>query len=152
MNLAHLHLLITHLPIYGSLLGIIVLVYGIVSRSVQTRQAAYLVLLLSSVGAIIAFSTGESAEETVEHITGINKQLIETHENAAKITLTAMILTGISSLLGLFVSNKKNRYAKIILSIALIISSIGFISAAYTGYLGGQIRHTEIHDHVKQTI
>jgi hypothetical protein len=37
MNQTHIHLLITHLPIYGSMIGAFVLLYGIWSSSIQTK-------------------------------------------------------------------------------------------------------------------
>ena len=39
MSAVHLHLLINHLPIFGSLLGILVLVYGIWVKSEHTKIA-----------------------------------------------------------------------------------------------------------------
>jgi len=50
MNQTHIHLLITHLPIFGSMIGAFVLLYGIFTKSIQTKTAAYLVLILSSLG------------------------------------------------------------------------------------------------------
>lgn len=57
MDPTHLHLLITHLPIYGSILGTLVLVYGMLTKSRHTRMATYLVLLISAIGGVVAFST-----------------------------------------------------------------------------------------------
>jgi hypothetical protein len=62
MNQTHVHLLITHLPILGSFLGALVLVYGLFSGSYSTKIAAYLLLIISSAGAGIAYLTGEGAE------------------------------------------------------------------------------------------
>ncbi|MEJ6980036.1 hypothetical protein WG906_06220 [Pedobacter sp. P351] len=69
----HLHLLITHLPIFGSITGAIVLAYGLAIKTPPTLSVAYLVLIISSVGAVIAHQTGEAAEETVEHLQCISK-------------------------------------------------------------------------------
>ena len=71
MNQTHLHLLITHLPIFGSILGGLVLAHGIWTKSNQTKIAAYNVLIISSIGAVVAYLTGEGAEETVEKIPGV---------------------------------------------------------------------------------
>ena len=79
MNQTHVHLLITHLPIYGSILGFIILAYGLWTKSNQTKIAAYIVFIISSIGAGIAYLTGEAAEETVEDIQGVAKKMIEEH-------------------------------------------------------------------------
>lgn len=73
MDQTHLHLLITHLPIIGSILGALVLAYGIWTKTYQTQVAAYGVLIISSIGAGISYLTGEAAEETVENKYGIPK-------------------------------------------------------------------------------
>lgn len=144
MDQTHVHLLITHLPIFGSILGAIVLAYGLATKTQQTLIAAYLVLIISAVGAFIAHQTGEAAEETVEHIQGISKNLIEEHEESAEIALIAMIVLGLFSLVALFLAYRKSSYSYSLAWITLIISLVSFGIVARTGYLGGQIRHTEI--------
>ena len=80
MSQTHLHLLITHLPIFGSVLGGLVLAHGLWTRSSQTKIAAYNLLILSAIGAVIAYMTGEAAEETIENIQGVATNMIEEHE------------------------------------------------------------------------
>ncbi|MBO9201582.1 MULTISPECIES: DUF2231 domain-containing protein [Niastella] len=145
MDPTHLHLMITHLPIYGSILGTLVLIYGMATKSHHTKMAAYFVLLIASLGGIVAFSTGEAAEETVENMQGISKNLIEEHEEFANITFVVIVVLGVTSLVGLLW--KKSKLINLISIIALILSIICVGMSSWTGYLGGQIRHTEI-DHV----
>ncbi|MBC8052287.1 MAG: hypothetical protein H7Y13_04435 [Sphingobacteriaceae bacterium] len=144
MDQTHLHLLITHLPIFGSILGGIVLAYGLWAKVRQTLIAAYTVLIISSTGAIIGYITGEAAEETVEHLQGISENVIKQHENFAQIALISMLLVGILSLIGLFLAYRKSLYSNTIGWITLVVSLISFGIIARTGYLGGQIRHTEL--------
>lgn len=77
MDQAHLHLIINHLPVFGSILGGIVLAYGLWTKTNQTKVAAYILFIISSIGAGISYLTGEAAEETVENIAGVSKDLIE---------------------------------------------------------------------------
>jgi len=144
MNLTHLHLLITHLPIFGTITGLLILQYGIYTGSYHTKMAAYAVLLVAAVGGIIAFSTGEAAEETVENMLGITKNVIEEHEEFAKITLISIIALGVVSLAAIYLTWKKSKSAKAISIIVLVLSLICFGMTSWTGYLGGQIRHTEV--------
>ncbi|HEY0666771.1 MAG TPA: DUF2231 domain-containing protein [Sphingobacteriaceae bacterium] len=147
-----MHLLITHLPIFGSVLGALVLIIGIATGSRSTLNAAYVVLLISAIGGMIAYSTGESAEETVEHLPGVSRGIIEAHEEVAKITVVTTILMGVFSALALLTRNSnKNFIAKTLSRLVLVIALLSFGMAAYTGYLGGQIRHTEIKNNVNQT-
>ncbi len=144
MDQTHLHLLITHLPIYGTILGAIVLAYGLATKSQHTANAAYVVLIISAIGGFIAKQTGEAAEETVENIKGISEDLIHEHEESADIAIIAIIILGVISLVAILASYKKWSFSNSMGWIVLIISLITFGLVARTGYLGGQIRHTEI--------
>ncbi len=144
MNQAHVHLLITHLPIFGSILGGFVLVHGIFSQSNQTKIAAYNIFIISSIGAAIAYFTGEGAEEMVENIQGVVEATIKTHEEFAIFALISLIMLGLASILGLVLTIRKSPLTKIIAFVILIISIISFGLVARTGYLGGKIRHTEL--------
>lgn len=144
MNQVHFHLLITHLPIFGSVLGCFVLAHGIWSKSSQTNIAGYNVLILSSIGAVVAYLTGEGAEEAVENIPGVGKNMIELHEDFAMFALVGLITVGITSILGLYLTIKKSSQASTASLIVMVVSIISFVLVARTGYLGGQIRHTEV--------
>ena len=144
MNQTHIHLLITHLPIFGSMLGGIVLAHGLWTKSNQIIIAAYYVLIISSLGAGIAYLTGEGAEESVEHLQGVAKANIEQHKDFAVFALIALIILGLASVLGLFISLRKMQLTRTTAFVILLISIISFGLVARTGYLGGQIRHTEL--------
>ena len=145
MNQAHIHLLITHLPIFGSILGGLVLVHGIWTKSNHTMVAAYNLFILSAIGAGIAYLTGEGAEEAVENIQGIAEATIEKHEDFALFALISLIMLGIASLLGLLVTYSKSIMTRTVAFVVLFIALVSFALVARTGYLGGQIRHTEVH-------
>lgn len=144
MNPAHIHLIITHLPIYGALLGALVLAHGIWSKNEPTKIAAYNLFILSAMGAAIAYFTGEGAEESVEHLPGVAKNMIDEHEDFAIAALVALMALGGASLVGLAASIKKWAASKSLAFVVLLTALIAFGLAARTGYLGGQIRHTEI--------
>ena len=150
MNQAHLHLLVTHLPIFGSIIGALVLVYGLWAKSNHTKNAAYFIFIISAIGAGIAYLTGEGAEHAVKHLPGVTKNLIEIHEDAAMYALISLIVLGAMSLIALFVSRYKVSLIKSTSTVILIFSLISFGLVARTGYLGGQIRHTEISNNASQ--
>lgn len=144
MSQVHLHLLITHLPVFGSILGALVLGYGLWAKSNQTKNAAYFIFIISAIGALIAYLTGEGAEEAVEKIQGVSENMIELHEDAAMYALISLIALGAMSIIALAVSRFKNSLIQATATVVLILSLISFGLVARTGYLGGQIRHTEI--------
>lgn len=144
MNPTHIHIVITHLPIYGAFLGTLVLAWSLFARSAPTKVAAYGVLLIASVGAVIAFRTGGDAEETAERIAGISKTALEAHEHFADNAYVAFLVLGVASLLAIWITYRHARLARTVAWLMLVIAVVAFGLAARTGYLGGQIRHTEI--------
>lgn len=144
MDQTHLHLLITHLPIFGSLLGTLVLGYAMWKKSDTTMLAAYYMLVISALGVVIAYLTGEGAEETVENIQGISENVIEQHAEFALYALIGLSVVGVLSLIGIYFNHKKGPFSKLIATVTLFLALISFSLVARTGYLGGQIRHTEI--------
>jgi uncharacterized membrane protein len=144
MNQTHIHLIITHLPIFGSLIGLVFLADGIWTRSNQTKIAAYALFIVSSIGAAMAYFTGEGAEEAVENIQGVVEANINSHEEFALFAYISFILLGAASLVGLVLTLRKSSMTRLVAYIILFISLFSFLLVARTGYLGGQIRHTEI--------
>lgn len=144
MDQTHLHLLITHLPIIGSILGGLVLAYGLWTKSNSTKNAAYFLLIISAIGVGISYLTGEEAEETVENLQGVSESIIEQHQDFALYALIGLIIVGVASLLGLFLNHKNSSLTRAVATTTLLLSLISFGLVAWTGYLGGQIRHTEI--------
>jgi len=144
MNQTHIHLLINHLPIIGSVLGALVLIHGMGVKSNQTMIAAYYIFALCALGAAIAYLTREAAEESIENIQGIVKSTIEPHEEFALYALVSLIVLGLASIAGLYFTWKDSPHAKNTSYVILFISIVSFALVARTGYLGGLIRHTEL--------
>lgn len=151
MDQTHIHLLITHLPVFGSLFGTLVLGYGIWKKSDTTMLASYYLLIISAIGAVIAYITGEAAEETVENIQGVSENIIEQHADFALYALIALIAVGLASFIGVYFKITKNSFAKPVATMTLFLALISFGMVARTAYLGGQIRHTEIAAGTSQT-
>lgn len=142
MDQTHLHLITNHLGIIGTLFAGIVLIKGILSDTVQTRIASFILMLISSIGTFITFRTGHEAEETVEHIKGISEYAIEQHEEFAETALWFIALLAIASIVGLYAAKKNMAAEKKLSWVILLICLISFVIFAWTGYLGGQIMHT----------
>jgi uncharacterized membrane protein len=144
MSLLHLHLLINHLPVFGSILGFLVLLYGLNTKSSPTRMAAYYVLLISTAGAVVSYLTGEPAEDAVKDVGDISKQMIHLHEDFAAFALIGFIITGIASVFGIVAELRNSASTKIVAFLTIYISFISFSLVAVTAYFGGLIRHTEV--------
>lgn len=144
MNTAHLHLLLNHFPVIGTMIGSGLLLWGILKKQPTLKQAAALLLFLMALVAVPVFLTGEPAEETIEKLPGISEAAIEQHESAATLAIWLMGFTGLAAI-GLLVYSRLRQQARPTgYPLLLALSVLCFAAMARTGYYGGQIRHTEI--------
>ncbi|MBL0274197.1 MAG: hypothetical protein IPQ06_14300 [Chitinophagaceae bacterium] len=144
MNATHFHLLLNHFPVVGTLIGSLLLLWGIIRKQNTIKSVAAVILAVMAALAIPVFLTGEPAEESVEDLPGVSEALIGLHEDAATIAIWLMGVTGMASLVALIAAWKKNKAANLLFVITFFLSAVCFAAMARTGYYGGQIRHTEI--------
>ena len=144
MNDAHFHLVVNHLPIVGVLIGFLVLLAGFVIKKPQVKNTALGIFIFSALTAIVAFLTGEGAEEIVENLPGISETLIHQHEEYAELFLTMMLILGGVSLITLFLQYKKMPFSKYGIIAVLLLSMVSIGVAKYVGTSGGEITHIEI--------
>jgi len=84
MNDAHLHLVVNHFPIIGTILGLGVVVIGIVFKNKSVINTAYGLFIIAALFAVASMTTGEGAEDLVEDLPNIGKKIIHEHEVAAE--------------------------------------------------------------------
>lgn len=144
MNEAHFHLAVNHLPIIFPIVGIIILITGLISKSDGVKRTAYLIFSLGALASIAAMTSGEGAEDIVEKINGVSESFIETHEEAAELFSILTYILGGLSLIGLWASFKQNTFSKSISTVTLIFAFVVVFFGIETGTSGGEIRHTEI--------
>ena len=144
MNSAHQHLLINHFPIIALILAVLIMLIGILSKSSVTRRVALLLFFIAGVCALPSMATGEGAEEIVEHIEGIDHDLIEAHEHHAQTMMPFMWGIIVLSLIGLFLEWKKKSMAMIASVTVLLVGMIATYFAREVGTSGGAISHPEI--------
>ena len=144
MNQTSLHLTITQFPVIGSFFGALVLAYGLWAGSSSTKRAAYILFILSATGAVLAYFTGEGAKDIVKSLIVTTGNSIRIHKVFALYALGASATLGILSLTCLLARFKSRSLSHSLAVIILLLSWITFALMAFTGYLGLQIRHTEM--------
>jgi uncharacterized membrane protein len=144
MDLTRVHLLITHLPIFGLFIGVFAFLYGVIRKDKHVKIVSSIIVIMSAVGGIVAFQTGEFAEETVEHISGVMESAIHEHEESAELVIPFYYTLILFSLLAFYYEMKERKLAKLFSFLVLISAAVTFSLTAYTASLGGKIRHTEI--------
>lgn len=144
MNDAHLHLVVNHLPIVALLIAFLVLLAGFLFKKPEIKLTALGICIFSALSAIIAFYTGEGAEEVVENLPNISETLIHNHEEAAEIFYVLVLILGALSLVTLVLQIKKSKVASFGYIIILMMTLISMFFAKNTGTTGGMINHPEI--------
>ncbi|MBX3032959.1 MAG: hypothetical protein KF865_03475 [Bdellovibrionaceae bacterium] len=142
MNLAHVHLILNHVPLMTMPVALIFLLYGLWKPNTDMKRFALFILVLTAASALPVYFTGEPAEKIVKHWPGVAKALIEDHEEAAEISLIITMLAGALSALALFAERRPCSKKLIPLVTVACLAAVG--SLAYTANLGGKIRHPEI--------
>lgn len=144
MNDAHLHMVVNHFPIIGTILGIGILISSIVLKNKSVQNVAYVILIISTIFGAMSMDTGEGAEEIAENLPDVTHQIIHEHEEVAENLILLLYAMGLNSILGLYFNFKNNQRARFISFLVLIIGVISIYFAVRTGTTGGEIRHTEI--------
>lgn len=145
MDAVHIHLLLNHIPVIGTIFAVLLFAYGLLKKSDEMVRLSLMILVFAAVIAIPVYLTGEPAEEAVEKLAGVNEAIIERHEDAAKISMVFLMITGALSLLGLFLMRAKKAFvASWFVLFSLVFSVVTAGLMARTANLGGQIRHSEI--------
>jgi uncharacterized membrane protein len=146
MNDAHLHLVVNHFPIIGTILGLGTLVAGIALKNNSVKNTAYCLFVVSAIFAALSMATGEGAEEMVEDMPNIGHQIIHEHEELAEKLALVLYLLGAVSIGGIFLNIKKHAKATLVSYIVLAIGIGAVYLGTQVGNSGGNIRHTEIRE------
>jgi uncharacterized membrane protein len=144
MNFAHLHLLLNHFPIIGTMIGCALFVVSFFGKNQDMRRAGYIVLAAMALLTIPAFLSGFGAQIMIGGHPGVANALIQRHEGSALLSLWFMEATGAFALVGLWQAHKSERPAKWNVATVLVLSLLTVGLMARTGNTGGDIRHPEI--------
>lgn len=144
MNDAHLHMVVNHFPIIGTIFGLGILITGIVMKKNVIKNVAYVLFCISAIFGFASMFTGEGAEEIAENLPSVTDQIIHEHEEMAeKLALVLYVLAGIS-LVGLFLNLRNHAKANLVSYFAFVVALVAVFFGKQTGTTGGEVRHTEI--------
>jgi uncharacterized membrane protein len=144
MNDAHLHMVVNHFPIIGTILGLGILIASIILRNKTVQNVGYCLFIIAAIFGAVSMSTGEGAEEIAEKLPEVTHQIIHEHEEMAEKLIIFLYILGVTSIVGLYFNLKKHSKASIFSYLVAIISLATVYLAKETGTTGGEIRHTEI--------
>jgi uncharacterized membrane protein len=129
----HLHAMVIHFPIALLLAGFLSELIALVSKNPFFKNASLYLLILGTLGAIVAFVSGSNAGDGMTD--GILQKPMGMHEEAALVTLWLAIITSLLSGAMYYFNYQKTwlQWTSLLL-FTLLVGSV-----ARTGYLGGEL-------------
>ena len=143
MNSVQIHLALTHVPVILSLTGLVMLIASLLVKNQTVTRTSYILIAIAGVAALPVYFSGEATEEAIENFPQVGKDIIEKHEEVAKLAMISIALAGLMALVGLF-SFRWQFFSKISRTGVLLLAITSGAFMARTAQLGGQIRHSEI--------
>jgi uncharacterized membrane protein len=146
MSFMHLHLLLNHFPIIGSIIALGLFLIGFVGKNEGLRRASLILFVALALLMLPTCFSGIGARAAIKDEPGISAALMERHEGAAMLALFVMEITGALALVGLWRIERapgQRRWSGSIVAI-LIFSILTVGLMARVGNTGGDIRHPEI--------
>ena len=143
IDVAHVHLMMNHLPVIGAPLLLLLLTIGLLRGSRELITISLVLVVGLAVATGLVYLTGEPAEELVEHASWFKESLAESHEEHATVSLVAVLVTG--ALAGVALALRRRAAGGVwwprVTWGALALSTI---LLGWTAWSGGQIRHEEV--------
>jgi uncharacterized membrane protein len=144
MSLAHVHLLLNHFPIIGTIIGLGLYILALVAKSDHLKQASLLLLLGIAMLAFPTYLSGNAAAAEIQHLPGVSQKLINAHQDSALLAFVFMELTGSFAWLGLWQFRRLSDVPRWNLTVVLLLSVVTVLLMSTAGNTGGDIRHPEI--------
>jgi uncharacterized membrane protein len=142
----HLHLMLNHIPVLGTIAAALLLAIGLARRSREVTQLGLGFAVVVALSSVPVFLTGDPAEDALRDFDpSVDRRLIHAHEEQAEVGYIAVLATGALALVALWRSRRVAEVRRTLpaaVCVALLISFGLFAAAALKG---GEIRHTELH-------
>ncbi|MDQ2885719.1 MAG: hypothetical protein M3Y39_06500 [Chloroflexota bacterium] len=144
MTTVHLHLLLNHIPILGSIFITVLFIVALIYRNTFLQKVLLWSLVVVALFTAATYLTGNGAEQAVQGLPGVSEDILHLHESVAKVGLALMFVTGVIALAGALFYSFKPKLPRLLLVLVLSILLLNSGVFVYIGYLGGQIHHPEI--------
>jgi hypothetical protein len=144
VNPAHLHLMVNHIPVLGTVFVALLLAWALYRGSAELTRVGLAGGVLVAALTYPVFLTGEPAENSVEDAPWLQESRVHEHEERAEAGLIAVVITGLIAAVALWQGRGGRPLPRGLagLSLAGLVLSAGLF--AWTALAGGVIRHDEI--------
>lgn len=144
MTSTEIHLMLNHLPVLGTLFGIVILFIGIFKSNKMVTIIALSFLLFSGFMSLPVNKSGENAEHVVEEYPGVSHDQIHEHEELAESVMPLALVMALLSAFAIYFQVKSHPRARISAISVLIIALVTFVLMALVAHEGGKIRRPDL--------
>jgi hypothetical protein len=144
MNLAHLHLVMNHVPTIGAVAAVGLLLLAFVRRNEHLERAGLEVLFVIAVLTLPVFVSGLAAYHEIRDRADISVDAVMIHQDAALIGFSVMEFAGFVGWVALWQSRRRGRAARGVVPAATVLLVVALVIMGLAANLGGDIRHPEI--------
>ena len=144
VNLAHLHLLLNHVPTVGAVVALGLLFLAFVRRDEPLKLAGLEVLFAIAVLTLPVYMSGVAAHQQLRDRPELSNTAIRAHHDAALAGFVVTELAGFAAWIALWQSRRRGRAARALVPAVTLLSVVALTLMARAATLGGEIRHPEI--------
>jgi len=144
VNLAHLHLLLNHVPTVGAVVALGLLLVAFVRRDEPLQRAGLEVLFVIAVLTLPVYMSGVAAHQKLRNRPDISDTTTRVHQDAALAGFTVTEFAGFIAWVALWQSRRHGRAARGLVPAVTLLSIVALALMARAATLGGEIRHPEI--------
>lgn len=139
-NELQLHLWVNHIPIIGTIIGVLVALFGAVRKQDAVRKAGLVIYVITGLAVFPANFSGEGAEDIVEdNVSWVSHDQIHEHEELAETSMTLVVIGMVLALLLLFNWPRIHSAQRLISAAFFIVGIAGSIYIGMAGHEGGKI-------------
>jgi uncharacterized membrane protein len=143
-TLAHLHLLLNHVPTVGLVAALGILLLALVRRNDHLKHVSFELMFIITLLTLLAYLTGVAAQQAIQQRPDVSEARMVMHHDAALWGFLLMQLTGLAAWIGLWQFRRRSRPQGAITAAVLVLSVITLALMGLAANLGGEIRHPEV--------
>jgi hypothetical protein len=144
MGLAHLHLILNHVPVIGTVVALGVLLLALIRRSPDLRRAALEIFVVIGLLTLPVYLSGVGAQREIADLPGVAIAAMRAHHDAALLGAIFMLFTGVAAWIGLWQTRRLTRPTPGVFGAVLLLAVVTLALIGLAANLGGQIRHPEV--------
>jgi len=144
MSLAHLHLIMNHVPTVGAVVALGLLLLGFVRRNDHQKHAGLEVLFVIAVLTLPVYVSGVAAHREMRDLPEISVDAVGMHQDAALVGFAVMEFAGFVAWIALWQSRRRGSRSPALVAAVMVLLVVALALMGRAANLGGEIRHPEI--------